>query len=132
MTVHFGSKDRPLSSWTVHFGSNDRPVWLKTVHFHPFGPSTLDQTQKYPQTSLKLVTKSFISLKNHSDHFPLRSGLRHPIFRWGPAPLNFRILNFYYHFFYHSYPWKLLMCEYERIRREKIPTSNHSFINCNL
>ena len=32
MTVHFGSKDYPLSSWTVHFGSTDRPVWLKTVH----------------------------------------------------------------------------------------------------
>ena len=33
ITVHFGSEDRPLSSWTVHFGSNDSPVWLKTVHF---------------------------------------------------------------------------------------------------
>ena len=33
MTVHFVSKDRPLSSGTVYFDSNDRPVWLKTVQF---------------------------------------------------------------------------------------------------
>ena len=43
MTVHFGSKDRPLSSLTVHFGSNDRPVWLNTVHFWTDRPLSRDQ-----------------------------------------------------------------------------------------
>ena len=32
MTVHFGSKDHPLSSWNVQYGLNDSPVRLKTVH----------------------------------------------------------------------------------------------------
>ena len=36
MTVHFGSKDRPLSSWAVHFGSTDRPLLDR--------PSTFGQT----------------------------------------------------------------------------------------
>ena len=34
MTVHFGSKDRPLSSWIVHFGSRPSTFGL-TVHFGP-------------------------------------------------------------------------------------------------
>ena len=30
---HFGSNDRPQSSWTVHFYANDRLGRLKTAHF---------------------------------------------------------------------------------------------------
>ena len=45
MTVHFGSKDHPLSLWTVHFGSNDRPrspFWARLTLLYGVSHITFD------------------------------------------------------------------------------------------
>ena len=72
MTVHFDSKDRPLSFWTVYFGSNDRPVWLKTVHFWTDRPLSRDRPLSPFWTRLRLIMNLLkaMTLSNFSDNFP--------------------------------------------------------------
>ena len=81
MTVHFGPKDRPLSStlakMTVQFGSRPSTFGqtvhfratftLRTVYFRPYGPSTLDQTRL---TILKFLTYILIVFCENQLWFP--------------------------------------------------------------
>ena len=55
MIVHYGSKDRPLSSLPVLFGSNDRPVWLKNVHFWMDRQLSRDRPLEGPSTVTPLT-----------------------------------------------------------------------------